>query len=267
MIINAASAAIRSNDMDLEKLNETFPKTGERPGAEAREAGREHPEFELVELPGFDVLMMRYDSAIREVRTKLEILNDELSVSGMSNPISSIISRRKQPASIYEKLVRQNDDISLESIERNLNDVAGLRVICPFLDDIYKVAEMLVKQDDVTLIHTKDYIRHPKPNGYRSYHMIIEIPVFFSQEKRPMRAEVQIRTVAMDFWAKLEHKMKYKRALSQKSVDAIYRDLRECAETIALTDQRMLDIRNKISELETKNLEARNNSDAPGTGR
>ncbi len=238
--------------METQKLNQTFPQTGERNEERLRKA---HPEEVLVSQPGFDVLMMRYDSAIREVRTKLEILNDELSFSGMSNPISSIISRRKDPASIYEKLVRQKNEISLPSIEANLNDVAGIRVICPFLDDIYKVAKMLVQQDDVTLIHTKDYIRRPKPNGYRSYHMIVEVPVFFSQEKRPMRVEVQIRTVAMDFWANLEHRMKYKQDLSQKSVDAIYRDLRECAETIAETDYRMQEIRDRISELEGVNQE------------
>lgn len=171
----------------------------------------DHPEDALTAFADFDILMMRYDSAIREVRTKLEILNDELSLIGDNSPISSIMSRRKKPLSIYEKLVKQENEISLGSIEENLNDVAGIRVICSFVDDIYKVARMLVQQDDITLIEVKDYIKNPKPNGYRSYHMIVEVPVFFSNEKRPMRVEVQIRTVAMDFWASLEHQMRYKK--------------------------------------------------------
>lgn len=198
-------------------------------------------------LENFDVLMMRYNSAIREVRTKLEILNDELALYGHS-PISSIKSRRKKPVSILEKLRRQGDPISLQSIEDNLNDVAGIRVICSFVDDIYKVAKMLVDQDDVTLIQIKDYIQNPKPNGYRSYHMIVEVPVFFSSEKRPMRVEVQIRTVAMDFWASLEHQMKYKKEIP--NADEILDELKRCADVIAETDMKMMKIREKIGRME-----------------
>lgn len=192
----------------------------------------------------FAVLMMKYDSAIREVRTKLEILNNELSLTSVESPISYIESRRKKDKSIYEKLIRQKNEISLASIEENLNDVAGVRVICSFVDDIYNVASMLVRQDDVTLIQVKDYIRNPKPNGYRSYHMIVEIPVFFSNEKRPMRVEVQIRTVAMNFWASLEHQMKYKHDVEK--ADLIMKELKLCADTIADTDMRMLKIRESI---------------------
>ena len=197
-------------------------------------------------LENFDILMMRYNSAIREVRTKLEILNDELALYGHS-PISSIKSRRKKPMSILEKLQRQGFPISLQSIEDNLNDVAGIRVICSFVDDIYKVAKMLVDQDDITLIQIKDYIQNPKDNGYRSYHMIVEVPVFFSSEKRPMRVEVQIRTVAMDFWASLEHQMKYKQDIS--NADEIMGELKECADVIAETDMKMLKIREKIGRM------------------
>ncbi|MDD7511689.1 MAG: GTP pyrophosphokinase family protein [Peptostreptococcaceae bacterium] len=193
----------------------------------------------------FDILMMRYDSAIREVRTKLEILNNELSLTSVESPISSIESRRKKDRSIYEKLKRQGNEISLESIEENLNDVAGVRVICSFVDDIYNVARMLVRQDDVTLIQVKDYIKNPKANGYRSYHMIVEIPVFFSNEKKPMRVEVQIRTVAMNFWASLEHQMKYKHDVEK--AEQIMKELKACADTIADTDMRMLKIRESIS--------------------
>lgn len=206
------------------------------------------PQETLKILEEFDILMMRYDSAIREVRTKLEILNDELSLLSEQSPISSVSSRRKKPFSILEKLKRQGDTISLGSIEEKLNDVAGIRVICSFVDDIYKVAKMLVQQDDIKLIRVKDYIQNPKPNGYRSYHMIVEVPVFFSNEKRPMRVEVQIRTVAMDFWASLEHQMKYKQDID--NADQIMTELKECADTIAETDMKMLKIREKIRRLQ-----------------
>lgn len=206
----------------------------------------ENPGETLQNLENFDLLMMRYDSAIREVRTKLEILNDELAVTREDSPISSIISRRKKASSIMEKLQRQNNEISLESIEKNLNDVAGIRVICSFVDDIYQVAKMLVQQDDITLIEVKDYIKNPKPNGYRSFHMIVEVPVFFSNEKRPIRVEIQIRTVAMDFWASLEHQMKYKKNID--NADEIMKELKECADTIAETDMKMLKIRESIKQ-------------------
>lgn len=204
------------------------------------------PDNMVAYLNEFDILMMRYDSAIREVRTKLEILNDELSLTNSQSPISSIQSRRKKTISIAEKLKRMDKDVTIQSIVDNLNDVAGIRVICAFLDDIYKIARMLAQQDDITLIEVKDYIRNPKPNGYRSYHMIVEIPVFFSNEKQPMRVEVQIRTVAMDFWASLEHQMKYKQDV--EAADEIMGELKECADTIASTDLRMLKIREKISD-------------------
>ncbi|MFR7990955.1 MAG: GTP pyrophosphokinase family protein [Anaerovoracaceae bacterium] len=202
------------------------------------------PEGMKAMLRDFDVLMMRYDSAIREVRTKLEILNDELSLHGQHSPISSISSRRKKPMSILEKLKRYGVEVSLNSIEKNLNDVAGIRVICSFVDDIYRVARMLIQQDDIRLIQVKDYIENPKPNGYRSYHMIVEVPVFFSNEKRPMRVEIQIRTVAMDFWASLEHKMKYKQDID--NAEEIMAELKECADTISQTDIKMMRIREKI---------------------
>lgn len=194
----------------------------------------------------FDILMMRYDSAIREVKTKLEILNDELSLISSQSPISSIQSRRKKPISIAEKLTRLGKEVTLGSIMDNLNDVAGVRVICSFVDDIYKVAKMLAQQDDIKVLEIKDYIKNPKPNGYRSFHMIVEVPVFFSNVKKPMRVEVQIRTVAMDFWASLEHQMKYKNDI--KNADEIMKELKECADTIANTDLKMLKIREKIRE-------------------
>lgn len=192
----------------------------------------------------FDILLMRYESAIREVRTKLEILNDELTLINEHSPIATIISRRKTVESIVQKLKTQGFPLTIESVEKNLNDVAGVRVICNFIDDIYKVARMLVQQDDIELIRVKDYIKNPKENGYRSYHMIVEIPVFFSSEKRPMRVEVQIRTVAMNFWASLEHQLKYKKDID--NAKQVMAKLKECAETIAETDEKMYEIRKSI---------------------
>lgn len=189
-------------------------------------------------------VLMMYSCAIREVKTKLEVLNDELSIKNQRNPIEFITSRVKKPMSIVQKLRRKGFDISLQSVMENLNDVAGIRIICSFVDDIYAVAEMLTKQDDVTLIEVKDYIKNPKPNGYRSLHLIVEIPVFFSDSKTFLRVEVQIRTIAMDFWASLEHDLKYKKEIPD--VEIIQEQLKECADTIADTDRRMMEIRDRI---------------------
>ena len=195
----------------------------------------------------FQQAMMMYTCAIREVKTKLEVLNDELSIKNQRNPIEMIKSRVKKPISIVEKLQRRNLPVSLESMMNKLDDVAGIRVICSFVDDIYAVANMLVSQDDITVIAIKDYIKNPKPNGYRSYHLIIEIPVFFSEEKKNLRVEVQIRTIAMDFWASLDHQLKYKKDIGTVA-DEISEDLRQCAEVIAATDQHMLQIRKRIED-------------------
>ncbi|MBR5228931.1 MAG: GTP pyrophosphokinase family protein [Firmicutes bacterium] len=204
----------------------------------------EDPQEILGTAKQLEQVMMKYNCAIREVKTKLEVLNDELSIQNQRNPIEFIKTRVKKPGSIISKLIRKGFDISLQSVQENLNDVAGVRVVCSFVDDIYAVAEMITKQDDVTLIEVKDYIKNPKPNGYRSLHLIIEIPVFFSNTKDHLRCEVQIRTIAMDFWASLEHDLKYKQEFS--NVDVIQEELRQCAETIAMTDARMMEIRDKI---------------------
>ena len=203
------------------------------------------PEMWVDQARQFQQAMMRYTCAIREVKTKLEVLNDELSVKNQRNPIEMIKSRVKKPKSIVEKLQRRGFEISLESMEKNLDDVAGIRIIWSFLDDIYEVADMLIRQDDVKVIAVKDYIQNPKPNGYRSYHMIIEIPVFFSDSKKPIRVEVQIRTIAMDFWASLDHQLKYKKSFIDDNGE-ISEELKQCAEVIAGTDVKMLEIRKKI---------------------
>ena len=209
-----------------------------------------NPENELNRSRQFQEAMMMYSCAIREVKTKLEVLNDELSIRNKRNPIEMIKSRVKKPESIIEKLSRRNLSLDINSMVENLYDIAGVRVICSFVDDIYDIATMLVRQDDVKVLAIKDYIKNPKPNGYRSYHMIIEIPVFFSDKKQSVRVEVQIRTIAMDFWASVEHKIKYKKEID--GADEIINELKECADIISSTDAKLMDIRKKI-EAQKKN--------------
>lgn len=203
------------------------------------------PEHLIEQGRQFQQIMMMYTGAIREVKTKLEVLNDELSIRNQRNPIEMIKSRVKNPRSIVEKLQRRNLPVTVESIMANLDDVAGIRVICSFIDDIYAVANMLVSQDDITIVAIKDYIKNPKQNGYRSYHLILEVPVFFSDQKRYMRVEVQIRTMAMDFWASLDHQLKYNKDIGETASE-ISEELCSCAKVIAETDRKMLEIRRKI---------------------
>lgn len=191
-------------------------------------------------------LMMQYRCAVREIETKLNVLNDEYSITYDRNPFEAIKSRIKKPESIYEKLLRRGFDISVESIEKNLTDVAGIRVICSFVDDIYTLAEKLINQDDIVLIEKKDYIKNPKPNGYRSLHLILEIPIFLSGGKKYIKVEVQFRTIAMDFWASLDHKLRYKKDIVNQEVIAA--ELKECADTICDMDCRMQQIRYMLEE-------------------
>lgn len=195
----------------------------------------------------FSQVMMMYSCAIREVCTKLEVLNDDLKSRYQRNPIHSIKSRIKTPVSIAKKLKKQGLPVSVDSIQGNINDVAGVRVICSFIDDIYTIAEMFTSQTDITLIKKKDYIDNPKPNGYRSLHLIIEIPVFFADRMRPMRVEVQIRTIAMDYWASLDHQLRYKKDnFDEKERKEIEQRLKRCADIITDMDMEMLDIRKNI---------------------
>jgi len=191
--------------------------------------------------------LLVYRSAIKEVKTKLEILDDELKIRRKRNPIEYMKSRVKTPRSIMDKLQRKGLEMSVNSAKENLNDIAGIRVICSFVGDIYDIADMLKRQDDITLIEEKDYIKSPKPNGYRSFHLVVEIPIFFSDHVEPVRLEVQIRTIAMDFWASLEHKLYYKTA--GESPIHITNDLKECADVIASTDMRMQDIQREVEKL------------------
>ena len=197
-------------------------------------------------LKTFQEMMMRYQCAVLEVQTKLQVLNNDMSVRYSRNPIEFVKTRIKSPLSIVEKLKRKGLDINVDNMVQNLNDVAGVRVICSFADDIYEVANMLARQNDVKVIEVKDYIKNPIENGYRSYHMIVEIPVFFSDKTMNMRVEIQIRTIAMDFWASLEHELHYKKELDQSG--DIVEELKNCAEIINKTDCKMLDIRNRIDK-------------------
>lgn len=199
----------------------------------------------------FAVLMTQYRCAMLEVRTKLDVLNAELSLESERNPFESIICRLKSPISIIEKLERGGLPVSVKSIEENLYDVAGIRVICSYPSDIYMLAEKLCGQDDIRLVCKKDYIANPKPNGYRSLHLIVEIPIFLSSEKKYMPVEVQFRTIAMDFWASLEHKIRYKKDLSDGAL-AIAEELKACADDISLIDARMQAIRDRIEKLSDK---------------
>lgn len=200
----------------------------------------------------FTELMMRYQCAMLEIKTKLDVLNNQLSLENDRNPFESISCRIKSPRSIAEKLTRKNFPMTVESIEENLNDVAGIRVICSFPDDIYTLSKRLCGQDDIKVIEIKDYIKNPKPNGYRSLHLILEIPIFLLDEKKFMRVEVQFRTIAMDFWASLEHKVKYKKDISANQ-EEISAELKECAEEIAKLDLRMQNIQRKINSHNANN--------------
>lgn len=206
----------------------------------------EHMKMYMLQSQAFQEMIMMYSCAIREVRTKAEVLNEEMNVRYHRNPISRISSRVKKPDSIANKLYNKGLPFTVEAVMANLSDVAGVRIICEFIDDIYTIAAMLAMQDDLKLIKIKDYIKYPKPNGYRSYHMIVEIPVFFSKGKTPMRVEIQIRTMAMDFWASLDHELKYKKDIDPKDEAVIAGELLSCAERIAETDLIMQKIRMKL---------------------
>ena len=195
-------------------------------------------------------LMTCFRCAIFEVETKFRVLNEQLSLQYERNPIDSIESRLKSPESIYEKIERKNLPPDIKSIEEHLTDVAGVRVVCSFVSDVYMLADCLLKQDDVTLVEIKDYIKNPKPNGYRSLHLVIEIPIFLTDGKKMMKVEVQIRTVSMDLWASLEHKIYYKKQLGdEKAVKAAERLLR-CAQMSAELDDEMQSIRNYVDSSE-----------------
>lgn len=201
-------------------------------------------ELEMV-MKKFSAKMQLYSGGIKEIRTKLEILDEEFKSKFSYNPIHNIESRLKTVPSIINKIKSKGLEVSIDSITANITDIAGIRVICNYIDDIYRVAEMLTAQDDVTLLRVRDYIKNPKPSGYKSLHLIVEVPVFLSTGPVPMPVEIQLRTIAMDFWASLEHKLKYK---TNNAVDNDLRErLKKCADEIYILDNEMQDIHNTIN--------------------
>ena len=179
----------------------------------------------------FLVLQQVYEAGIKEIRTKLEILDDEFKIKHDHNPIHHMEYRLKSLDSIVNKLKKRNLEVSLESMVENLTDIAGVRVICNYVSDVYRIAELLVKQSDIKLIQKKDYIKHPKENGYRSLHLVVEVPIFLAERVQPIAVEIQIRTIAMDFWASLEHHLRYK--TENEVPDGVRDELKECAKTIS----------------------------------
>ena len=195
----------------------------------------------------FDLLMSYYQCAVMEIETKFRVLNQEYSLEYDKNPIEGIKTRIKSYDSIVRKIRRKNIPMSLTAIEENIKDIAGVRVICSFPEDIYELADSFLRQDDIVLIEKKDYIKNPKSNGYRSYHMIVEIPVFFANGKTPMRVELQIRTNGMDFWATLEHQLRYKKGIEEMpGYDEISEELLHSARAIIEADNEMQRIKDKI---------------------
>ena len=194
----------------------------------------------------FADVMTLYKCAIMEIETKLKVLNEEFSLQYDRNPFESIESRLKSPASIVEKMLSRGLEINVENMEGELFDIAGIRVVCSFREDIYRLADLLVQQDDVLLLARNDYIKNPKSNGYRSFHMIVDIPIFLSQGKRHMKVEVQFRTISMDFWASVDHKLKYKKEL--KSPEEVGARLKKCADTLSQLDEEMEEIRKSLDK-------------------
>lgn len=192
----------------------------------------------------WETLMFLYNSALKEVTTKIEILNDEFKHVHKYNPIEYIKSRIKTPESIVKKLKRHSLDINVDNMINHINDIAGVRIVCSFTDDIYKVAEMIGKQNDLTVISVKDYIRNPKPSGYQSFHMLVSVPIFIGERVVDTKVEIQIRTIGMDFWASLEHKIYYK--FEGHAPARISRELRDCATIVSMMDAKMLQLNEEI---------------------
>ena len=194
----------------------------------------------------FDLLMSYYQCAVMEIETKFRVLNQEYSLEYDKNPIEGIKTRIKSYDSIVRKIRRKNIPMSLTAIEENIKDIAGVRVICSFPEDIYELADSFLRQDDIVLIEKKDYIKNPKPSGYRSLHLIVQVPIFLQKNKKMVNVEVQFRTIAMDFWASLEHKLRYKKNISADQAQQLQEELLACAAQSAQLDNRMQEIRNQL---------------------
>ena len=213
-----------------------------------------------LELPDVQDVMLEYRkikllyrSSLKEIGTKLEILNDEFKLVHQYNPIEHIESRLKTDESITRKLIRKGKEITVENIQKYIDDIAGVRVICSFTPDIYRIVDMISSQDDIEVLKTKDYMLNPKVNGYRSYHLIVRVPIFLSDRVVPTKVEIQIRTVAMDFWASLEHKIYYK--YEGNTPEYIKKELKECADLVTFLDSKMLAINEEVRSIREENKE------------
>ena len=194
----------------------------------------------------WQTVMFLYNSALKQVETKLEILNDEFQHVHQYNPIEYIKSRIKSPESIVKKLKRNGYEVTIDNMVEHVKDIAGIRLVCSFTSDIYRLAEMIGRQNDLTVVSVKDYIKNPKESGYRSYHMIVSVPIFLTDRVVDTTVEIQIRTIAMDFWASLDHKIYYK--FEGHAPAYISHDLQECAEIVGMLDAKMLSLNEAILE-------------------
>ena len=192
--------------------------------------------------------MFLYSSALKSINTKIEILNNEFIQLYNYNPIEHVTSRLKTPQSIVKKLKDKGLEVDIDNMVEHVNDIAGIRIICSFMSDIYPIADMIAKQADITVLYVKDYIKNPKENGYKSYHMVVTIPVYLSDGKIETKVEIQIRTIAMDFWATLDHDMQYKKEV--EDAEEIMRELKACADVIHSTDEKMMRLRERIHRIE-----------------
>ncbi|UJF32163.1 GTP pyrophosphokinase [Paenibacillus hexagrammi] len=198
--------------------------------------------------------MMMYKFALAEMETRIEILMEEFEFLHEYNPIENTKSRLKSPESIINKMMRKGYEISMPNIRENIKDIAGLRITCSFITDIYQIKDMLEKQTDLRIVEEKDYIKHQKANGYQSLHLLMEVPVFMSDGREYVCVEVQIRTIAMDFWASLEHKIYYK--YNAEVPDQLLRELREAADSASALDRQMERLHKEISDIKEVQAEA-----------
>lgn len=227
-------------DFEQSELSEHFTSTDENGETES------FVEAIAGTVEDWEELVACYKGALMEMKTRFEILNEQFAVRFGESPIETIKARLKKPKSIHGKLVRLGAPLTIASIEENVEDIAGIRVICAFMSDIYLLADCLKSQDDLKVILEKDYIKNPKPNGYRSLHIIVEVPIFLRQGKKRVKVEIQFRTIAMDFWASLEHKIRYKKNIPEDVVQKLGMDLKSTAELTNLLDERMQEVRNDM---------------------
>lgn len=201
-------------------------------------------ENESYQVKEWEELMFLYRSALHKMETKIGILNDEFQSFYNTNPIEHVKSRIKSAKSISEKLRKLGYDVTIENMELYLNDIAGIRVICSFMSDVMVIADKIKQQEDVTVVLVKDYMNNPKPNGYKSYHMVVTIPVYSGGRTVPVKVEIQIRTIAMDFWASIEHKINYK--YEGETPENLKAELKQCADMVYMLDRRMQSISNAL---------------------